>query len=64
MMFGLRAAKGLPSNKNVATEVSRRIRELHSYDTVEIVVLEVDVPRSDPDYVAWVRGLTGPSFSS
>ena len=44
--------------------LSRRIRELHSYDTVEIVVLEVDVGRSDPDYVAWVRALTGSSSPS
>lgn len=44
----------------VATErvdaLSRRLRELHSYDTPEIVVLEVDTARSDADYVAWVRG--------
>ena len=33
-----------------------RIRALHSYDTVEVVVLSVDVAASDPDYVAWVRG--------
>lgn len=33
-----------------------RIRELHSYDLPEFVVLEVDVEASDPDYVRWVRG--------
>lgn len=33
-----------------------RIRELHSYDLPEFVVLEVDVDASDPDYVRWVRG--------
>jgi periplasmic divalent cation tolerance protein len=32
-----------------------RIHELHSYQTVEILVLVVDVDRSDPAYVAWVR---------
>ena len=32
-----------------------RIRELHSYSTVEIVCLPVDVQRSDPEYVKWVR---------
>ena len=32
-----------------------RLRELHSYDTVEIVVLPVDVALSDPRYVRWVR---------
>lgn len=32
-----------------------RIRELHPYSTVEIVVLEVDAEQSDPDYVAWVE---------
>ena len=36
-------------------ELGDRIRSLHSYDTVEIVVLEVDVSRSDPRYVEWVR---------
>ncbi len=36
-----------------------RIRELHSYDTVEIVVLEVDVDLSDPRYVDWVRQSMG-----
>ncbi len=32
-----------------------RIRELHPYSTVEIVVLEVDAEHSDADYVAWVE---------
>ncbi len=32
-----------------------RLRDLHSYDTVEIVVLPVDVALSDPRYVNWVR---------
>ncbi len=35
--------------------LSDRIRELHSYDVPEIVVLEVDVDQSDPAYVGWVR---------
>jgi len=35
--------------------LSDRIRDLHSYDTVEIVALGVDVELSDPAYVAWVR---------
>lgn len=33
-----------------------RIRELHSYDLPEFVVLEVDTEASDPEYVRWVRG--------
>lgn len=32
-----------------------RLKELHSYEIPEIVVLAVDVAESDPDYVAWVR---------
>lgn len=36
-----------------------RIRALHSYDTVEIVVLDVDVDLSDPRYVDWVRQSVG-----
>lgn len=39
--------------------LSDRIRALHSYDTPEILALPVDVDRSDPDYVAWVRGTGG-----
>lgn len=33
-----------------------RIRELHPYTVPEILALPVDVARSHPDYVAWVRG--------
>jgi periplasmic divalent cation tolerance protein len=38
--------------------LANRIRELHSYDTVEIVVLPVDDAQSDPRYVAWVNANT------
>lgn len=38
--------------------LSDRIRALHSYDTPEIVVLDVDTQASDPRYVAWVRQAT------
>jgi periplasmic divalent cation tolerance protein len=38
--------------------LSRRIRELHSYDTPEVVVVPVDVERSDPRYLSWVRQMT------
>ncbi len=34
-----------------------RIRELHSYDTVEVLALPVDEACSDPRYVAWVRSV-------
>ena len=37
--------------------LSQRIREIHPYQTVEILALPVDVERSDPAYVAWVRRL-------
>ena len=38
-------------------ELGDRIRALHSYDTVEVLVLPVDEARSDPRYVAWVRSM-------
>jgi periplasmic divalent cation tolerance protein len=38
--------------------LSDAIRELHSYDTPEILVLDVDEARSDPRYVAWVHDVT------
>lgn len=37
--------------------LSARLRALHPYDTPELLVLPVDVGRSDPRYVAWVRGV-------
>jgi periplasmic divalent cation tolerance protein len=33
-----------------------RIRELHPYETVEILSLPVQLDESDSDYVRWVRG--------
>jgi periplasmic divalent cation tolerance protein len=38
--------------------LSDRLRELHSYDLPEILVLKVDEAASDPGYLAWVRRLT------
>jgi periplasmic divalent cation tolerance protein len=38
--------------------LSARIRAIHPYTTPEILVLPVDAERSDPAYVAWVRGIT------
>lgn len=32
-----------------------RLRELHPYELPEFVVLDVDLPGSLPEYVAWVR---------
>ena len=37
------------------TRLVKRIRELHSYQTPEILVLPVDIDLSDQDYLAWVR---------
>lgn len=37
----------------------RELRKLHPYDLPEIVVLAVDVDRSLPEYVDWVRAETG-----
>ena len=36
--------------------VRARIRELHSYETPEIVALPVTA--GDPDYLAWIAGVT------
>ena len=33
-----------------------RLRELHGHTTPEILVIPVDVERSDARYVAWVEG--------
>ena len=35
-----------------------RLRELHRYETPEILVLPVDAERSDRDYVRWVRSFS------
>lgn len=40
-------------------QLRSRLRELHPYELPEIVVLEVDVPRSLPEYVSWVRSQQG-----
>ena len=34
---------------------SRRLKELHPYDVPEILVVPIDVSRSSPAYVEWVR---------
>lgn len=39
--------------------LSERLRQIHPYEVVEILVLPVDVERSDPTYVAWVRATPG-----
>ena len=39
--------------------LSARIRAIHPYSVPEILVLPVDVERSDPAYVAWVRATSG-----
>lgn len=38
--------------------VAARIRELHSYDTPEIVALPLT--EADPRYLAWIGEVTGP----
>ena len=38
--------------------LSDRLRALHSYETPEIVVLDVDDAASDPRYLAWVHAST------
>ncbi len=39
--------------------LSARLRELHDYDTPEILVLPVDLEQSDRAYVDWVRHVSG-----
>lgn len=36
--------------------LTEALRGMHPYTTPEILVLPVDLARSDPRYVAWVRG--------
>ena len=36
-----------------------QIRSLHPYEVPEILAIPVDVSRSDPDYVDWVRRVGG-----
>jgi periplasmic divalent cation tolerance protein len=43
------------ANEKVAA-LSARLCELHPAEVPEILVLPVDVGRSEPRYVAWVRG--------
>lgn len=38
--------------------LQKRLGDLHSYDTIEFVVLEVDGESSGQDYLAWVRAAT------
>ncbi len=37
--------------------LAEALRALHPYTMPEVLVLPVDVARSDPRYVAWVRGV-------
>ena len=39
---------------NIAS-LTDKIRELHPYDTPEIIVLDVDLQHTDPRYLSWVR---------
>ena len=38
--------------------LERRVKELHSYDTPEVVALRI--ARGSEDYLAWLRGATTP----
>lgn len=37
--------------------VRRRVRELHPYDTPEVI--DIDISGGDPGYLAWVRSAVG-----
>lgn len=39
------------------TEIEAAVRELHSYETPELVCLEVE--HGSADYLAWIDGVTG-----
>ncbi|MCP4602558.1 MAG: divalent-cation tolerance protein CutA [Proteobacteria bacterium] len=41
--------------------LSSRIKELHPYDVPEIISLKLDEKEGNPDYLAWVREMVGPS---
>ena len=43
-----------------AGALAQRLREIHPYDTPEIVVLPVDTDATDPDYLSWVRQVVSP----
>lgn len=38
--------------------VTRRVKELHSYDVPESIVVHVDEEGSNEDYLSWVRSNT------
>ena len=44
---------------DLVASATTRLRELHPYDVPKIVV--IDPESTDPDYLAWLRSVTGPN---
>lgn len=51
----------LKTSSALVAEVLARVRELHSYEVPEILVMELG--DGDPDYLRWVLGETSPARS-
>lgn len=49
----------IKSAERLFPELSKAIRELHSYETPEI--LAIPIADGDEDYLSWLRGATSPS---
>ena len=47
----------METSDELAEAAARRLRELHSYDVPKIITL--DPADCDPDYLAWLRQVTG-----
>ena len=48
----------METTADLVDDAAERLRELHSYDTPKIIVVEPE--SADPDYMAWVREATQP----
>jgi periplasmic divalent cation tolerance protein len=42
-----------------AADLAARLKELHPYDVPELVAIEILEGEGNPDYLAWVRSVTG-----
>ncbi len=46
----------METTAELVQQAAARLRELHPYDVPKIVI--IDPATADPDYVAWLRGVT------
>jgi len=42
-----------------AADLAVRLRELHPYEVPELVAIEIRDGEGNPDYLAWIRSVTG-----